>query len=116
MSDRNNRYNEIDKILKEISVIWKEQPDLRLGQLIYDSAKLSSIRSNDVFTIPDRLLLAGARNLSEFHRRFRREQFSEPETERPKDEPTDADKFIEDLKRKLESLRPIIKTLTNYLK
>ena len=47
--------NRIDPLLERLSKIWKQHPDLRLGQLIEIVAKLTN--QADTFNIEDELLI-----------------------------------------------------------
>ena len=54
--------NRIPKILKQLQVIWEQNPDLRLGQLI---TNLINTRDTDVYYMEDIYLINALRDLYE---------------------------------------------------
>ena len=57
--------NRIDMILKELSEIWYEMPDLRLCQILSNAAKLENWKQKDLFYLEDDKLLSGLKILKE---------------------------------------------------
>ncbi|TQK01174.1 hypothetical protein FBX97_5694 [Herbaspirillum sp. SJZ107] len=49
----------IDEVLKLLREVWTLEPDLRLGQLIYNAARISEPGLSDVFSIEDSSLYKG---------------------------------------------------------
>lgn len=49
----------IDELLKLLREIWTLEPDLRLGQLIYNAARIREPGLSDVFSIEDSSLYKG---------------------------------------------------------
>lgn len=43
----------IDEMLDLVRGIWKRQPDLRLGQLLYNAARMREANLHDSFSIED---------------------------------------------------------------
>mgnify|MGYP000545151126 CR=1 FL=1 len=43
----------IDEVLELLHEVWALEPDLRLGQLIYNAARIREPGLNDVFSIED---------------------------------------------------------------
>ncbi|WP_323143322.1 hypothetical protein [Massilia phyllosphaerae] len=58
------RINEVLELLREI---WTIEPDLRLGQLIYNAARISEPGLSDVASIEDTSLCKG---LARYHEHF----------------------------------------------
>lgn len=58
------RINEVLELLREI---WTLEPDLRLGQLIYNAARISEPDLSDVALIEDTSLFKG---LARYHEHF----------------------------------------------
>lgn len=56
--------NRIPKILKEVEIIWKKYPDLRLGQLIVIAAT-NYKKEIDIFHIEDDNFLEGLEKTKE---------------------------------------------------
>ncbi len=59
----------IGQILQVLHEIWEENPDLRLGQLIVNAARLTDPAA-DVFNIEDNALLKGMRDYQLVRRRL----------------------------------------------
>ncbi len=49
----------IDEILELLRAVWTHEPDLRLGQLIYNAARIRDPELSDVFSIEDSSLHKG---------------------------------------------------------
>jgi uncharacterized protein YihD (DUF1040 family) len=49
----------IDEVLKLLHEVWTLEPDLRLGQLIYNAARIRGPDLSDVFSIEDSSLYKG---------------------------------------------------------
>jgi uncharacterized protein YihD (DUF1040 family) len=49
----------IDEMLELLREVWLLQPDLRLGQLIYNAARMRDADLEDVFSIEDGSLRKG---------------------------------------------------------
>lgn len=49
----------IDQVLALLEEVWRKDPDLRLGQLIYNAARLREPQLFDVFSIEDSMLQEG---------------------------------------------------------
>lgn len=49
----------IDQVLALLEEVWRRDPDLRLGQLIYNAARLREPQLFDVFSIEDSILQDG---------------------------------------------------------
>jgi len=49
----------IDTILEQLREVWMLNPDLRLGQLIYNAARMRDPNLADVFNIEDGALSKG---------------------------------------------------------
>lgn len=49
----------IDEVLELLRHVWTLQPDLRLGQLIYNAARMRDPELSDVFSIEDDSLRGG---------------------------------------------------------
>lgn len=49
----------IDEVLELLRAVWTLQPDLRLGQLVYNAARIRDPELNDVFSIEDSSLQKG---------------------------------------------------------
>lgn len=49
----------IDEVLELLREVWTLQPDLRLGQLIYNAARIREPGLSDVFSIEDSSLYKG---------------------------------------------------------
>lgn len=49
----------IDNVLELLREVWTLEPDLRLGQLIYNAARIREPSLNDVFSIEDNSLSKG---------------------------------------------------------
>ena len=47
----------IDVVLEVIRFYWKQDPDLRLMQLLYNAAKLQNPSQNDFFYLEDEALI-----------------------------------------------------------
>lgn len=43
----------IDDMVELLSEIWRHEPDLRLGQLVFNAARMRSPNIDDVFSIED---------------------------------------------------------------
>lgn len=48
----------IDRILSVLCEVWEENPDLRLGQLVVNAARIVDPKA-EVFSIEDEVLLRG---------------------------------------------------------
>lgn len=46
----------IDQVLALLEEVWRRDPELRLGQLIYNAARLREPQLFDVFSIEDSIL------------------------------------------------------------
>ena len=55
----------IDTILEQLREVWMLNPDLRLGQLIYNAARMRDPNLADVFNIEDGALSKGLRRYKE---------------------------------------------------
>lgn len=49
----------IDEVLELLRAVWTLEPDLRLGQLIYNAARIRNPELSDVFSIEDCSLRKG---------------------------------------------------------
>jgi hypothetical protein len=49
----------IDEVLELLRVVWTLEPDLRLGQLVYNAARIRDPALHDVFSIEDSSLQEG---------------------------------------------------------
>jgi uncharacterized protein YihD (DUF1040 family) len=49
----------IDEVLELLREVWTLEPDLRLGQLIYNAARIREPGLSDVFSIEDSSLYKG---------------------------------------------------------
>ena len=49
----------IDEVLQLLRDVWALEPDLRLGQLIYNAARICETGLSDVFSIEDSSLYEG---------------------------------------------------------
>lgn len=49
----------IDEVLELLRAVWTLEPDLRLGQLVYNAARIRDPELNDVFSIEDSSLQKG---------------------------------------------------------
>lgn len=49
----------IDEVLEVLRQVWTLQPDLRLGQLVYNAARIRDPGLRDVFSIEDDSLRDG---------------------------------------------------------
>ncbi|KLD69318.1 hypothetical protein Y887_17500 [Xanthomonas pisi DSM 18956] len=49
----------IDQVLALLEEVWRRDPDLRLGQLIYNAARLREPQLFEVFSIEDSMLQEG---------------------------------------------------------
>ena len=49
----------IDEVLEMLRKVWTLEPDLRLGQLIYNATRICEPGSSDVFSIEDSKLHEG---------------------------------------------------------
>lgn len=56
----------IDTILEQLREVWMLNPDLRLGQLIYNAARMRDPNLADVFNIEDDSLSKGLRRYNEW--------------------------------------------------
>ena len=50
--------NRIDVILEQLRAVWLLEPDLRLGQLVFNATRLAD-PSLEIFSIDDDLLASG---------------------------------------------------------
>ena len=58
----------IDEILELLRAVWTLEPDLRLGQLVYNAARIRDPELSDVFSIEDSSLHKGLlRYLEQIH-------------------------------------------------
>lgn len=60
--------NRIDEMLKHLEIVWKKNPDLRLGQIVFNAVSLTRESLNDevnVFYTEDDKLLTGLQKLGE---------------------------------------------------
>jgi hypothetical protein len=55
----------IDTILEQLREVWMLNPDLRLGQLVYNAARMRDPNLADVFNIEDEALSKGLRRYKE---------------------------------------------------
>lgn len=55
----------IDTVLEQLREVWMMDPDLRLGQLIYNAARMRDPDLLDVFNIEDGTLCKGLRRYKE---------------------------------------------------
>lgn len=55
----------IDTILELVRQVWVEQPDLRLGQLIFNAARMRDPELKDIYNIEDAVLQKGLRRYLE---------------------------------------------------
>lgn len=49
----------IDPMLAQLAIMWKQQPDTRLGQLLSNAASLGGWSQNDIFMVEDHVVVAG---------------------------------------------------------
>ncbi len=49
----------IDEMLAALREVWQREPDLRLGQLIFNAARMRDANIDDVFSIEDGTLHKG---------------------------------------------------------
>jgi uncharacterized protein YihD (DUF1040 family) len=49
----------IGEVLELLRAVWTLEPDLRLGQLVYNAARIRDPELNDVFSIEDSSLQKG---------------------------------------------------------
>lgn len=49
----------IDEMVELLRQVWHLEPDLRLGQLVYNAARMRDVELQDVFSIEDASLRKG---------------------------------------------------------
>lgn len=49
----------IDEMLDLLRQIWSQEPDLRLGQLVYNAARMRTPEISDIYNIEDAVLRKG---------------------------------------------------------
>jgi uncharacterized protein YihD (DUF1040 family) len=49
----------IDEMLELLREVWRLEPDLRLGQLIYNAARMRDADLEDIFSVEDGVLRKG---------------------------------------------------------
>ena len=54
----------IDEMLDLLRQIWTQEPDLRLGQLVFNAARMRTPEINDIYSIEDAVLVRADPNLS----------------------------------------------------
>ena len=55
----------IDEMLDLLRQIWIQEPDLRLGQLVFNAARMRELEISDVYSIEDESLQKGLRRYLE---------------------------------------------------
>lgn len=55
----------IDAMLERLRQVWQAHPDLRLGQLVQNAARIKASELQDVFYIEDEALFEGLGHLAQ---------------------------------------------------
>ncbi len=55
----------IEEMLQLLKDVWLQSPDLRLGQLVFNAARMRDSKINDVYSIEDEALQEGLRRYLE---------------------------------------------------